>query len=232
MTKIEWTNETWNPVTGCTKISEGCRNCYAASIAKRFWGKRKFGEVQCHTSRLEQPLRWKKPRMIFVCSMGDLFHEEVPFKFINKVFQVIENCPQHIFQILTKRPRRSLLFMEMYQYYRWPENAWFGVSCENQKRADERMPMLMQIPVGIKFVSFEPLLEEVEFSHSCCGWAIVGCETGPKRRECKLEWVQDLVQQCKDVGVAVFVKQLEINGKVRHNPEEWPEDLRIREFPF
>lgn len=247
MTKIEWTDESWNPVTGCTKVSAGCANCYAEAIAKRFWriqypampateavswpGRpRRFSDVQCHPERLDIPLRWRKPRMIFVCSMGDLFHEKVPVNFLKKVFGTIEHCPHHIFQILTKRPERMA---KLYKPYAGgPRHLWLGTSVENQDNA-WRITELLKIPAAVRFVSCEPLLGPVSLLgyRTKLNWVIVGCESGPHRRECKLEWVRGIVEQCTQAGVRVFVKQLSINGKVSHDPNEWPADLRRREMP-
>lgn len=259
-TKIEWANASWSPVTGCTKVSEGCANCYAEAMAKRFWGERKFTDVYCHAGRLNQPLHWRKPRRIFVCSMSDLFHEKVPFEFVDKVFGIMCGANWHTFQILTKRAENLKLFFEnrpslwwagrlkgKYKECKWPfRNVLLGVSVENQRTADERIPTLLQIPAAGRFVSFEPLLESIknipltscrkddtgldEFGQHI-DWAIIGCESGPQRRPCEIGWVRNLANQCKAAGVPVFVKQLSINGKVSHNPEEWPEDLRIREWP-
>lgn len=203
MTKIEWTDETWNPITGCTKVSQGCKNCYAERMYERFNGKGTFKNVTCHDDRLLQPLKWKKGRKIFVNSMSDLFHEEVPFAFIDSVFAIMALSPQHTFQILTKRPARMLeYFSESPEelIYRWGEathgiglcdkdddanaaacqiwntchssqigqlgfplfNVWLGVSCEDQKAADERIPLLLQTPATVRFLSCEPLLGMID----------------------------------------------------------------------
>lgn len=158
--KIEWTNMTWNPTTGCTKISQGCKHCYAERIYERFNGNGSFKNVICHSERLLQPLKWKKPSLVFVNSMSDLFHENVPFAFIRQVFQVIEDNPRHTFQILTKRPERLLEFSDCTNHWA-PDNVWFGVSVENQKEADERIPLLMQVPAAVRFLSCEPLLSNI-----------------------------------------------------------------------
>lgn len=187
--KIEWCDATWNPVTGCTKVSQGCKNCYAEGVANRFWGDRKFTDVQCHEDRLDQPLRWKKPRRIFVNSMSDLFHPDVPFEFIDKVFAVMGLAEQHTFMILTKRPERMLEYFQNIRYsggvrprfsfifwaaseikhstmFKFPSfplpNVWLGVSVETQKEADERIPLLLQTPAAVRFVSCEPLLGLVD----------------------------------------------------------------------
>ena len=134
-TKIEWADETWNPVTGCTKVSAGCKNCYAERIAKRFWGERKFTDIRCHPERLEIPLHWKKPRRIFVCSMSDLFHIDIPIAFPSQIFSVIKRCPQHTFQILTKRPKLAVFMDQTVGIWELP-NMWLGVTVENQKTFD------------------------------------------------------------------------------------------------
>lgn len=280
-TKIEWTEETWNPVTGCTKISPGCANCYAEVMCRRFWKQwhreppPDHFKVKLHPDRLDQPLRWKKPCRMFVCSMSDLFHKDVPEMFLCKVFDVMAKASQHTFQILTKRPHR------MYQHcIQHPElsNVWLGVTAENQTCADERIPpLLLQTPAPVRFVSVEPMLGPMDLSHYLNGmpepyggghrgyvshemamdaqepsmegmdlgwdepewqqtapplnWVIIGCESGPNHRPMQLDWARDLVHQCQAAGVAVFVKALDINGKVSHDPAEWPEDLRVREYP-
>ncbi len=257
MSKIEWTDETWNPVTGCTKISAGCKNCYAADIANRFWGDRKFSDVQFHPERLEQPLRWRKPRMVFVNSMSDLFHESVSFDDILRVFMVMRQAKAHTFQILTKRPDRMRLFIqEWYPHAEAlanmslsqqspPSNVWLGVTCENQKAADERIPLLLSTPASVRFVSFEPLLERISL-HSLhqfqnIDWGIVGGESGPKARKCAIEWIEDLVERHSDYGVACFVKQLgskptlagetyPVQGK-GGDIGQWPESIQVRSFP-
>ena len=185
--KIEWTEATWNPVSGCSKVSAGCKNCYAERLFPRVYQGRAFTDVKMHENRLEQPLRWKKPRRIFVNSMSDLFHEDVPDSFIDKVFAVMALSPQHTFQILTKRPERMRKYFNgpFYPMSRvhaqlfaswpgknpndatpaWPlPNVWLGVSVEDQATADERIPLLLQTPAAIRFVSYEPALGPVDFS--------------------------------------------------------------------
>lgn len=186
VSSIEWTDRTWNPVTGCVKVSPGCKNCYAETVANRFWKGRKFTDVRTHDDRLEQPLHWRKPSKIFVNSMSDLFHEDVPFEFIDKVFAVMALCPQHTFQVLTKRPERMLEYFAdrprlcKIQYAKevitgempsgiwtgsWPiHNVWLGVSVENQEYADKRIPLLLQAPAAIRFCSYEPALGPVDFT--------------------------------------------------------------------
>lgn len=190
MTTIEWTDKVWNPVTGCTKVSQGCKHCYAETIAKRFWGERKFSEVICHFERLGIPLKWKKPRRVFVNSMSDLFHESVPFDFIDMVFAVMQKASSHTFQVLTKRPERmhkyfsrlegearfayldaamEQLNMEPPKVTMFPfPNVWLGVSVENQDAAEDRIPWLLQAPAAVRFVSCEPLLGELELTILKC----------------------------------------------------------------
>lgn len=224
--KIEWTDRVWNPVTGCAKVSQGCKNCYAETMAKRFWKRRKFTEVQCHEDRLSQPHGWWKPSMIFVNSMSDLFHEDVPFEFIRAVFTVMLDAPIHTFQVLTKRPARALEFLEWekkhYSYSDLPtDNIWIGASVEDQKTADERIPLLLQIPAAVKFVSCEPLLGKVDFEKSlgqtlkwhagglknCISWIICGGESGRNARPMHPDWARSLRDQCHAAGVPFFFKQ-------------------------
>jgi len=245
--KIEWTDASWSPVVGCTKVSAGCKNCYAERMAYRLkmMGQSKYfsvvdtfrgehlwtNKIYCGKKSLEIPLHWRKPRRIFVCSMGDLFHEKVPFEFINRVFEKIYYTPQHIYQILTKRPSRMAEYIQNNLQGATPsKNVWLGVTCENQKEM-WRTEKLFHIPTVVSWWSVEPMLSEITFGHFIPDWLVIGAESGPKRRECKLEWVRDLVGQCKAAGVAVFVKQLSINGKVEHDIKKIPEDLRLREWP-
>lgn len=322
MTTIQWTDETWNPTTGCSRVSEGCRNCYIERTPPFRMAGRKLGDpVQFHPDRLDAPLHWKKPRRVFVNSMSDLFHEEVSVYFINDVLARVALVPHCTFQVLTKRPRRMLEYftdahgngtpgregvvkgaaMSVLGYYweydhrdvlsrPWPlPNLWLGVSVEDQKTADERIPILLQTPAAVRFLSVEPLLGRVDlhrggFSllnrlkspsgkwHEKVDWVIVGGESGPNARHCDVNWIRSIVEQCKAANVPVFVKQLGSNcidrndadfegdtsdswpmgsrfeqeyseqpyqgtyGQVRLHkkgglPEEWPEDLRVREYP-
>jgi protein gp37 len=303
-TGIEWTDATWNPVRGCTRVSEGCRNCYAERVAARFSGPGKpyhgfaeagragslwTGKVELVTSTLAKPLRWRKPMRIFVNSMSDLFHESLPEIDVAEVFRVMARCPQHIFQILTKRPNVMLERMPRMRAT-FPdrlEHVWLGVSVEDQRTADERIPLLLQTPATVRFVSYEPALGPVDFrqlndgswydregaqcydalagnayyrdgEHGLGGgprvdWLIVGGESGPGARRFDLAWARSVVEQCREAGVACFVKQLGSNpqcgscldGSVCWCGErlayikdrkggdmaEWPEDLRVREVP-
>lgn len=331
VTSIEWTDKVWNPVTGCTKVSPGCLNCYAEALDKRFHATWTGGEphvrwtvaaqrkaegsvavltelensvglgqpvapyrpVAMHFGRLREPERWPQPSRVFVNSMSDLFHEAVPMQFIAQVFGAMLNVKRHRFQVLTKRPKRMLEFMTGYwagwfqeQGCNWPpENVWLGVSVENQRYADERIPILAQVPAAIRFLSCEPLLGPVDLSRwlrgsascetcgrprtvidedGCCtmcgadaqidwgplSWVIVGGESGPGARPMNLQWARDIVRQCKGSDVPVFAKQLGakpvthpplypdgidlalfLKDRKGGDPAEWPEDLRVRQFP-
>lgn len=317
-TEIAWTDSTWNPMTGCTPASPGCNACYAkATHDKRHKAKlagkklppqylRPFSEVQCFPERLDVPLRWKKPRHVFVCSTGDLFHKDVPFDFIDRVWAVMLLSPRHTYQVLTKRPERMLEYLRGADLYdrvlrvagcirdesrgkergdlsrvgisnparipaRW---IWLGVTVEDQQRAVERIPRLLQVPAAVRFLSCEPLLESVwiheTFFHAdrchaecaypsaCRGvggggidWVICGGESGPRARPFDLSWARSLRDQCAEAGVPFFMKQMgrrpretilptplscecsqirfqDLDGR---GPEEWPEDLRVREMP-
>ena len=286
LSRIEWTDRTWNPVRGCSIVSPGCVNCYAMKFAHRFSGVGKpyegltkqtkagpqwTGKIETVDSALMDPLKWRKPQRVFVNSMSDLFHEGVPFEFIDLVFAVMANAPQHTFQILTKRPARMLEYLtapmgvslsrrvrvstlaaqmcgepspEMAVRF-WPLlNVWLGVSCEDQPRADERIPLLLQTPAALRFISAEPLLGPLNLwpfvtcdlhrgrcrpGESCqgagnipCGrfpdWIIVGGESGPKARPCDVAWIRSIVEQCKAASVPVFVKQL---GSLAVVDEDW-----------
>jgi protein gp37 len=217
-TKIEWTNETWNPVTGCTPISPGCQNCYARRIARRLAGRYGYPEaprhfdVTLHLDRLDQPLRWKKPRMIFVCSMGDLFHEDIPAPSAYKVFNTIAKSPQHTYQILTKRPTRmrnfvlSLEDLQFDNFYRLFPNIWIGVTICNAAEL-WKITTLRDTPVAVRFVSFEPLLKPVDPNLDGIDWVICGAETGPGKRPMELDWARLLRDQCIAAGVPFFFKK-------------------------
>ncbi len=225
-TTIEWADKVWNPVTGCTKVSEGCRNCYAETMAKRFWKERPFSEVRCHEERITEPFRWRSLCRIFVNSMGDLFHQDVPDDFILKVFTVALAAQSHVFMILTKRPQRMYKFIDQYPQAPWIglKNLWLGVSVEDQKSADERIPILLQIPAAIRFVSVEPMLGAVDLKQYLVGdcraaenasrndrmgldWVICGGESGPGARPMYPDWARSLRDQCQAAGVPFFFKQ-------------------------
>lgn len=255
-TGIEWSDATWNPTTGCHKASQGCKHCYA----ERDWARlahlpaykgRAFTDVACHPERLDQPLRWKKPRKIFVNSMSDLFHEDVPFEFIDQVFAVMALAKQHIFQVLTKRPARMLEYMKRlgqsaatldgaaralgytFKFHgkylvSWPiPNIWLGVSVEDQAAADERIPLLLQTPAAVRWISAEPLLGPVDMHglwsmhtgrkaiggpippdyYSFINWVVVGGESGSKARPTHPDWARSLRDQCAAAGVPYLFKQ-------------------------
>ena len=260
MSNIEWTEETWQVTAGCSKVSAGCAHCYAETMAKRLAGmarkdeaagrdpkgKRPYlhvlndkgrwnGKVLPLPENLTIPLKRKKSTTYFVNSMSDLFHEAVPFEFINKVWAVMLAASQHTFQVLTKRPERMVKFFAG-RHHPWnassgPDtpapNVWLGTSVENQKAADERIPHLLKCPAAVRFLSVEPLLGPVDLSAFMGGpyvglpgdvvhpnynaglhWVIVGGESGAGARPCRVEWIRSVVRQCKAAGVPVFVKQL------------------------
>ncbi|MBF6187600.1 phage Gp37/Gp68 family protein [Nocardia farcinica] len=245
-TKIEWTDKTWNPVTGCTRTSEGCRHCYIErTVPMRVAGRRFSGPeigatlpVQLHHSRLGQPLLWRKPRRIFVCSMADLFHDDVPDEFIGTVFDVMARAPQHTFQVLTKRPARVRALLSRWatqagKGFRaswrcdggawadteaWPlPNVWLGVSVEDQRWADIRIPALLDTPAAVRFVSAEPLLGPIDLTRRGLlapdeferrlDWVIVGGESGRGARPMHPEWARSLRDQCSAAGVPFLFKQ-------------------------
>ena len=207
--QIEWTDMTWNPVTGCSKVSQGCKYCYADRMSKRLnaMGLEKYKngfEVTLHPDLINVPLTWTKPRRVFVNSMSDLFHEDVPFDFIQRVFAVMEKCPQHVFQVLTKRSERLLELSEMLI---WPNNVWMGVSIEDHRVLD-RVRHLQDVPAAIRFLSCEPLIGSVnELPLSGIHWIIVGGESGPGARPMKKEWVDEILNQCRSASVPFFFKQ-------------------------
>jgi protein gp37 len=208
--KIEWTDQTWNPVTGCTKISPGCKHCYAERLAKRLQhmgapGYENGFRLTLHPTRLDAPLKRRKPTAWFVNSMSDLFHEQVPFEFIDRIFETIKATPQHRYQILTKRPER------MEAYFRKcapPANAWLGTSVEDREYGLPRIAVLQRIQSSIRFLSIEPLLEDVGvLDLAGIAWVIVGGESGPRARPMKAEWARSIRDQCSRAGVAFFFKQ-------------------------
>lgn len=285
MSKIQWTNETWNPIIGCEKISEGCKECYAEKMAIRLasmednlsalnyrevmngseyekptnWN----GKTYFVQQALLKPFKWKKPRMIFVCSMSDLFHKDNSFADILRIWDVMCQLPQHTFQVLTKRPERML------EFYKWmgdrvkadgfdsipsgsdnsldyigtPDHIWIGVTVENQKRADERIPVLLEIPAKVKFLSCEPLLSDILFPWfdgwlpsynnpdnsgceqpaepmlNCLDWVIAGPETGPGKRPMKKEWLANIYTQCISANVPFFDKKDTLGLNIKEFPE-------------
>ncbi|HVN82274.1 MAG TPA: phage Gp37/Gp68 family protein [Terriglobia bacterium] len=308
-TSIEWTSDTWNPVTGCTKVSQGCKNCYAERVFPRPYPGRKFTDVRMHEDRLDQPLRWKRPRKIFVNSMSDLFHESIPDRYIAQIFAVMGMATRHTFQVLTKRPSRmhSMMTAQYGSDYKAPiewkscflrdvrywaekwdwfppktieennkrnafiyclktgkekfKNVHLGVSVENQETADERIPLLLQTPAAVRWVSYEPVLGPVNFApffswrpaeskyeRRSLDWIVSGGESGPKARPSELDWYRSVRDQCAAAGVPFFMKQLgahpmtrigadqakipfRIKDRKGGDMEEWPRDLRIREMP-
>lgn len=206
---IEWTEMTWNPVTGCTKLSQGCKHCYAERMAGRLqaMGMHRYRNgfaITLQEDLLELPLKWKKPRKIFVNSMSDLFHPEVPLDYIQRCFDVMARCPQHTFQILTKRSGR---LREVAHQLTWTPNIWMGVSVENSDVVS-RIDDLRQVPAAVRFLSLEPLLGALEnLPLDGIHWAIVGGESGPKARPMQEEWVESIRLQCEQANVAFFFKQ-------------------------
>lgn len=237
-TTIEWTDYTWNPVTGCSKVSQGCKNCYAETMANRFWGDRKFTDVQIHPDRLNHSDfgKWRGKK-VFVCSMSDLFHERVPFYFIFDVFRRFYYLSDITFQVLTKRPGRALEFIKWAksaepifcdEYLSVLPNVWIGTSCEDQATANERIPLLLQIPAAVRFLSLEPLLGPIDllsFYNPLSGywtylnqekdltvrseihWVIAGGESGHGARPMHPDWVRSIRDQCAGANVPFFFKQ-------------------------
>ena len=207
--KIEWTESSWNPVTGCNKISEGCKNCYAERMAKRLqaMGQQNYVngfEVACHSHMLDAPLRWKKPNMIFVNSMSDIFHKKVPFDFIKQVFDVMRIADQHLYQVLTKRAKRLL---ELSEILKWENHIWMGVTVEN-KTLKYRIDCLRKTSAKVKFLSLEPLLGPLgKLNLSGIDWVIVGGESGPQARPIEADWVREVRDQCIEQNVPFFFKQ-------------------------
>lgn len=267
-TTIEWTSATWNPVRGCSRVSPGCGGpnhqggCYAEKIAARFSGPGQpfegFAERGTHGGRwtgkmalvpemVDLPLRWRKPRRIFVNSMSDLFHENLPDEAIGKVFSVMARAQRHTFQVLTKRSDRMRLYMydasERAHPAPWPlPNVWLGVSVEDRERR-YRIDHLRATPAAVRFLSFEPLLENIgALDLTDIHQAIVGGESGPRSRDFEIEAARSIQLQCKQQGVAFFMKQLgavptlarrvlKLKSRKGGDMAEWPEDLRVREFP-
>lgn len=206
---IEWTEMTWNPTTGCTKISAGCKFCYAEVMAKRLqaMGVEKYKDafkVRTHPDALNTPYTWKQPKIVFVNSMSDLFHPEIPLSFIKRVFKVMNDNPQHVFQVLTKRSERLL---ELHGKLKWTHNIWMGVSVED-KRVIQRIDNLRQTNARVKFLSCEPLIGPLEnMNLADIDWVIVGGESGRKPRPMNPDWALDIQEQCAKAEVAFFFKQ-------------------------
>ena len=208
---IEWTEMTWNPVTGCSKFSEGCKNCYAESFARRLKGMgvkkyRNGFQLTMHPETLNDPFRWKKPRVVFVNSMSDLFHKSVPVEFVQQVFSVMRNNPQHVFQVLSKRAE-VLRYYDSEGWLDWRHNVWMGVTVENRNTIS-RIDQLRQTGARVKFLSCEPLLGPLpDLNLQGIDWVIVGGESGRNARPIKKEWVQDIREKCLAANVPFFFKQ-------------------------
>src|SRR5258708_14874351 len=206
---IEWTESTWNPVTGCSKVSAGCKNCYAERMALRVQARgteryKNAFAVTMHHDLIDAPKSWKTPRLVFVNSMSDLFHEEVPLAFIKSVFATMRECPQHTFQILTKRSGR---LAELASKLDWAPNVWMGVSVEDS-RVIHRVKDLQKVPAAVRFLSLEPLIGPIDsLPLGGIDWAIVGGESGPRAREMKIEWGRALFRLCRKSRTAFFFKQ-------------------------
>jgi protein gp37 len=247
---IQWTGSTWNPTTGCDRTSPGCDNCYALTLAARLkrMGQAKYqndGDARTsgpgfgltlHDDALSIPVRWKTGRLIFVNSMSDLFHDEVPLAFIERVFEVMASTPQHTYQVLTKRAKRAAAIADALP---WPENVWMGVSVESD-RYTFRTRHLATIPAAVRFLSCEPLIGPLpSLDLDGIDWVIVGGESGKNARPIDLAWVRDIKQQCSSARSALFVKQLgagwsATNGHGHGHGGEWsvwPRDLRVRRMP-
>lgn len=219
-TGIAWTNETWNPITGCSHVSDGCRHCYAEELSlRRNWSAKPWTAVNAkeniilHPERLEKPLHWKKSKMIFVNSMSDLFHELVPDEFIEQVFSVMAQADWHTFQVLTKRPKRMMEWCEAHYPQLLLPNVWLGTSVENQRAADERLPYIKNTRAAVRFLSCEPLLEDIDLRlwenavDPGIDWVICGGESGTRFRPMDMDWARSLRNQCVDAGIPFFFKQ-------------------------
>lgn len=233
-TTIPWTDYTWNPFTGCTPASAGCQNCYAAALAKRF----NNGDFtpRFHPERLSEIAKIKKPSMIFVCSVSDLFHEKHAFCDIDNVFKAMRDNPQHVYQILTKRPKYMRGYFHVREYqHPIPDNWWLGVTVENNSTLD-RLDILRQIPTRHKFVSFEPLLEDIKNPDlTDINWVIAGGETGTRARPCDPLWISNIWQNCMKKGIPFFFKQWGKHPQQQRIFDTLPEHqdaiARFRQFP-
>lgn len=240
---IEWTEATWNPTTGCTKVSEGCRWCYAkfkewprlSANPKTVYYQRKFEDVALHEERLDQPVRWTRPRRIFVNSMSDVFHEAIPTSFIRRIWHSMEAAPQHIFQILTKRPDRMV---DLCRELPLLPNVWLGTSVENQDTANERIPALIETRAAVRWLSCEPLLGTVRLPtipwlRDDLHWVVCGGESGKNARPLEMPWAQSLRNQCLNAGVPFFMKQgSQANWATYKEFESFPVSLQVREYPI
>jgi len=207
--KIEWTEMTWNPTTGCSKISRGCKNCYAETLSKRLqaMGNRKYQngfQVTLHPDTLSIPYTWKKPRVVFVNSMSDLFHEDIPVEYVKQVFKVMNDCPQHIFQVLTKRAENM---HKLRSEFDWTKNIWMGVTVE-EKEYEHRIQLLKDIDASVKFLSIEPMIGPTpDLDLGGIDWVIVGGESGFGARPIQKEWIEDVQAQCEKSSTPFFFKQ-------------------------
>lgn len=254
-TSIEWTDRVWNPIRGCSRISPGCENCYAERIAARFsdhgqafeglarrtpQGPRWTGRIRVIPELLDEPLRWRKPQRVFVNSMSDLFHEEVPDEFLAEVWRTMFMVSRHTYQVLSKRAdRMKSLLPRLVATFGLLPNVWLGVTIEDRK-ALPRLDLLRRTPAAVRFLSLEPLLEDLgRLDLTGIDLCIVGGESGPGARPCNIAWIRSIVQQCRAARVAVFCKQLgtvwanenDATDKKGGNWNDWPNDLRVREFP-
>lgn len=228
---IEWTEATWNPVTGCNKVSDGCKHCYAATMAKRLhaMGNPRYANgfnVTLHSDLIKTPLTWKKPRRIFVNSMSDMFHEDIPLEFINQVFETMGKASWHTFQVLTKRSKRLI---ELAPHLPWPPNVWMGVSVENEK-VMYRIDDLRKVPANVRFLSCEPLIGPLEkLNLTDIHWVIAGGESGPGARPMEADWVRSIRNQCQQQQVAFFFKQW--GGVQKHRTGRILDDRTYDEYP-
>ena len=249
---IEWTDETWNPVTGCTRVSPGCDNCYMFALYPRLRAMGVPGyqdapdTVRTLPERLDAPLKWRRPRRVFVNSMSDLFHPRVEYEFVTDVFAVMRDAPQHVFQVLTKRPGRAVGWWERHgerEFGDWPDNVWIGTSVESQKYAP-RLTVLGRIPATTRFVSAEPLLGPLDLTEwlndGTLHWVIAGGESGVRARPMDLDWARSLRDQSLEAGVAFFLKQLGGRRGKRSGTDavvdgrtwgEMPDENKLREIP-
>lgn len=251
MSKIEWTDQTWNPTTGCSKISPGCKNCYMFRQYPRLavmgvpgYDGGDPSEVRLMPDRIDLPQSWKKPRMVFVNSMSDLFHEDIPHQFILEIFFQMQSTPQHTYQVLTKRPERAAKFYDRVWSRRdddpygrdrpLPPNVWMGVSVESQDYA-HRIDTLAEIDVPVRFVSAEPLLDTLRLSERLrdgkLDWVIVGGESGPKARPMELDWARRIRDECNEYDVPFFLKQLGGRGNKRGGNKAILDGKRHTAFP-
>lgn len=231
--KIEWTEASWNPVVGCTKVSPGCKHCYAEALSERFRGipghafERGF-DLRLVPEKLVEPMRWKTPRKIFVCSMSDLFHERIPSEYIRKVFEVMSNARRHTFQVLTKR---DLRLKSLSSNLPWPRNIWIGVSIETASYM-YRIDNLLSVPAAVRFLSLEPLLGPIpDIQLEGIDWVIVGGESGPNARPMHIDWARGIKDKCNDAEVPFFLKQLGGRNGKRGGSEAVLDGRRWHESP-